>query len=94
MISGTNKYNEIEMHHSIEVKDRAKMIITGVNDVSEFSDNAVKLKTNLGGLMIRGNNLSINKLNTPNGDVEINGSVDFIGYQTKQKGGILTKLLK
>ena len=70
MISGTNKYNEIEMHHSIEVKDRAKMIITGVNDVSEFSDNAVKLKTNLGGLMIRGNNLSINKLNTPNGFTE------------------------
>lgn len=80
--------------HTIELEDRSKMIITGVNDVSEFSESQVKLKTNMGGLTVKGSNLSITRLNTPDGDVEINGSVDFIQYQNKQNGGFLARLLK
>ena len=43
------------------------MSLSGVNDVSEFSDSQVMLKTSMGGLCIKGKNLSINQLNTDTG---------------------------
>ena len=80
--------------HSIELHERSKMILTGVNDVSEFSDDTVKLKTNMGAMTVKGTGLTISKLNTNDGDVEINGSINSIQYQTKQKSGFLESLLK
>lgn len=92
MMSDSKK--DIRLQHTLELHERSKMLITGVNDVSEFSERLVKLKTNMGGLIIKGSNLSITKLNTPNGDVEINGNIDFVQYQNKQNDGFLAKLLK
>ena len=53
-----------EKEHSISLVNRSKMSLSGVNDVSEFSDSQVMLKTSMGGLCIKGKNLSINQLNT------------------------------
>ena len=80
--------------HSVELHERSKMILTGVNDVSEFSDDTVKLKTNMGAMTVKGTGLTISSLNTNDGNVEINGSINSIQYQTKQKGGFLESLLK
>ncbi len=80
--------------HSMELHDRAKMTLTGVTDVSEFSDSAVKLKTNMGAMTVKGEGLTISRLNTNDGDVEINGSINSIQYQTKQKTGFWDSLLK
>ena len=49
-----------EKEHSISLVNRSKMSLSGVNDVSEFSDSQVMLKTSMGGLCIKGKNLSIN----------------------------------
>ena len=80
--------------HSIELHERSKMILTGVNDVSEFSDDTVKLKTNMGAMTVKGTGLTISSLNTNDGNVEINGSINSIQYQVKQKSGFLESLLK
>ena len=80
--------------HSIELHERSKMILTGVNDVSEFSDETVKLKTNMGAMTVKGTGLTISSLNTNDGNVEINGSINSIQYQTKQKNGFFESLLK
>lgn len=85
---------DVKTEHSIELHERSKMILTGVNDVSEFSDEVVKLKTNMGAMTVKGTGLTISKLNTNDGDVEINGSINSIQYQTKQKNGFLESLLK
>ena len=53
-----------EKEHSISLVNRSEMSLSGVNDVSEFSDSQVMLKTSMGGLCIKGKNLSINQLNT------------------------------
>ena len=84
----------INTEHSIELHERSKMMLTGVNDVSEFSDDIVRLKTNMGALTVKGTGLTISKLNTNDGDVEINGSINSIQYQTKQKNGFFESLLK
>ena len=80
--------------HSVELHERSKMILTGVNDVSEFSDDTVKIKTNMGAMTVKGTGLTISSLNTNDGNVEINGSINSIQYQTKQKSGFLESLLK
>ena len=80
--------------HSIELHERSKMTLTGVNDVSEFSEDTVKLKTNMGAMTVKGTGLTISSLNTNDGNVEINGSINSIQYQTKQKSGFLESLLK
>ena len=43
-----------EKEHSISLVNRSKMSLSGVNDVSEFSDSQVMLKTSMGGLCIKG----------------------------------------
>ena len=80
--------------HSVELHERSKMLLTGVNDVSEFSDDIVKLKTNMGAMTVKGTGLTISSLNTNDGNVEINGSINSIQYQTKQKSGFWESLLK
>ena len=42
-----------EKEHSISLVNRSKMSLSGVNDVSEFSDSQVMLKTSMGGLCIK-----------------------------------------
>ncbi len=83
-----------ETGHSVELYERSKMILTGVNDVSEFADDIVKLQTSMGAMTVRGAGLTISRLDTNDGNVEINGSINSIQYQTKQKQGFLESLLK
>ncbi len=90
----TEKKTAVGAPHNLELYNRAKMIIQGVSDVSEFSDTSVKLKSSMGDMLIRGSGLTINRLNTDDGNVEINGAVDLIQYQKKQKDGFLKSLLK
>ncbi|MCD8390702.1 MAG: YabP/YqfC family sporulation protein [Firmicutes bacterium] len=80
--------------HNVEVYDRSRMVISGVNDVSEFSDDIIKLKTTLGEMQVKGSKLSISKLDTAAGEVELNGAIDLIQYSARKKGGFLAGLLK
>ena len=50
-----------EKEHSISLVNRSKMSLSGVIAVSEFSDSQVMMKTSMGGLCIKGKNLSINQ---------------------------------
>lgn len=79
--------------HSISLIDRADMSLTGVTDVREFSDNRISLKTELGGLLIRGKKLNISHLDTDTGVLSINGEIDMIKY-TSSNGGALEGLFK
>ena len=94
MASGKNTEPAPGATHSLELYERSRMVITGVTDVSEFSDDTVKLKTNMGAMTVKGSELTISKLDTNDGDVEINGSINSIQYHTKQKTGFLESLLK
>lgn len=80
--------------HSLSLVNRDKMSLTGVNDVSEFSDTRVVLKTNMGGLCIKGKNLSINQLNTDTGTLDVNGEVQIIQYLNRGKDGFFAGLFK
>ncbi len=80
--------------HSISMLNRANMSLSGVTDVTEFSENRVILKTIMGGLCIKGKKLSISRLNTDTGTLDVNGEIQLIQYTTSAGGGLFTGLFK
>lgn len=71
--------------HTISLENRSKMSLDGVTEVVNFSDLTVELITNMGGLVIKGKNLNISRLNTDTGELNINGDIRHIQYSEKKK---------
>lgn len=82
------------MEHALSLMNRKNMSVSGVVDVSEFSDNQVVLKTSMGGLSIKGKGLTINQLNTQTGTLDVNGEIHTIQYVNKGKDGFFAGLFK
>ncbi len=76
-------------NHKITLSSRKSAIITGVNDVLSFDANEVLLETEQGILMIRGDELHVNRLTLEKGEVDIDGRVDSLTYSdgAYSKGG-------
>lgn len=83
-----------EKEHSISLINRSQMSLSGINDVTEFSENQVILRTNMGGLSIKGKNLSINQLNTDTGRLDVKGEIHQIQYVNRGKDGFFASLFK
>lgn len=80
--------------HAISMINRASMSLTGVSDVAEFSDTRIDMKTCMGGLCVRGKNLTINHLDTDNGTLDINGEIQMIQYTHSGKDSFFAGLFK
>ena len=81
---------------NINMEDRKKMQVTGVENVESFNDNTIILKTINGGMIIKGEGLNINNLNVEDGNVKIQGKINGVNYTSKDvySKGILEKLFK
>ncbi len=85
--------------HNINITSRKNINITGVKKIENFDENEFLLETNMGYLLIKGNNLEIIKLDTYQGDVSIKGKIDSLNYinetNKKQKNeSVFAKLFK
>ena len=93
-----NKEGKEEMNCNLLLESRKKLQITGVLEVIRFNEEDILLNTKLGTLLIKGENLKMNKLDIQAGEVYIVGSIDSFAYSEKHKGksneGILAKLFK
>ena len=85
-------------NHNINITGRKNINITGVKKIDNFDENEFLLETNMGYLLIKGNNLEIIKLDTYQGDVSIKGKIDSLSYSEKdnkkQKESVISKLFK
>ena len=85
--------------HNINIVQRKSINISGVKKIENFDENEFMLETNMGYLLIKGNNLEIIKLDTYQGDVSIKGKIDSLNYletskkQDKQES-VFSKLFK
>ena len=79
------KVTEAPKEHLLELKNRCEMSLTGVSEVINFSDNLVTLRTSCGDLTVRGDGLSMGRLNTETGELYIKGTVSILRY-SKTKG--------
>lgn len=86
---------EAAAKHTIMLEERCSMTLTGVKEVTAFSDNSVVLVTTAGGFTIGGKGLSISRLNTDTGELFVSGEVSLMKYAApKRRGGLLEGLFK
>lgn len=85
--------------HKIALSNRRTCNLTGVIDVLSFDVNEIILETDQGMLMIKGNELHVNRLTLDKGEVDIEGKVDSFTYSEQAGAGgkgesLLTRLFK
>lgn len=66
--------------HKMTLLNRRTCNLTGVNDVLSFDVNEIILETDQGMLMIKGNELHVNRLTLDKGEVDVEGKIDSFTY--------------
>lgn len=85
--------NNFDENHSVIIENREKLTLTGVISVDEFDENVVTLKTTKGDLIIKGENLHIEKLNLDSYELEVKGLIYNFEY-IDIKESFWTKIFK
>jgi sporulation protein YabP len=90
---------QVQRNHKVNLNARSSATITGVKDVLSFDAGEVLLETEMGILMLRGNELHVNRLTLEKGEVDIDGRIDSLTYSdnnTYGKSGesFISKLFK
>ncbi len=67
--------------HSLNIDRRESIVVTGVSDVISFDEETVIGETEMGTLIIRGNNLHVNRINLEGGELAVTGEIDGITYE-------------
>lgn len=81
--------------HSLSVDERKLTKMTGVEEVINYSDTVIDIRTTHGTIVLKGKDLSISKLDTDVGELCINGEINSLQYsKTKQKRSALEGLLR
>lgn len=85
--------------HKLVVNNRKNSMVTGVLDVLSFDLNEILLETEQGMLMVKGNDLHVNRLSVEKGEVDLSGNIDSIAYSStphagKQAESFLAKLFR
>ena len=71
--------------HKLILNNRRTCNLTGVNDVLSFDEKEIILETEQGMLMIKGNDLHVNRLTLDKGEVDVDGRIDSVTY-SEQSG--------
>ena len=86
--------NQMQMPHRLTLNERRQLSMTGVSEVVSFDDTAVVLRTELGTLVIQGQQLQLKTLSLDGGQVVVEGSVSALHYeQNRTAGGWFRRLL-
>lgn len=85
--------------HKISMTNRRSCIVGGVKDVLSFDIHEVLLETEQGMLMIKGDDLHVNRLTLEKGEVDIDGRIDSLTYSdvaasNHKNESLLTRLFR
>ena len=84
-----------EAAHHILLEGREQLTVSGVEEVESFDENTIVMSTVKGTLVVRGEDLHIEKLSLDGGDMKVEGSVDSLTYEDDRRGrgGLLSRRL-
>ncbi|CEP91937.1 spore protein [[Clostridium] sordellii] len=68
------------MEHSIGLKDRSSLTISGVEHIYSFSDKKVEIRTTCGDMFVDGENLDMSKLSIDEKVITVTGTINGIVY--------------
>ena len=85
-----------DMPHNIIMENRTKLNISGVENAESYNESEVVLHTSKGILIVRGECLSLSKLNLDSGEITVNGHIVTLEYVEPKKSGtsLLGKLFR
>lgn len=85
-----------EAPHHILLEGREQLSVSGVEEVESFDENTIVMSTSHGVLVVRGEDLHIEKLSLDGGDLKVEGMVDSLSYeeQGRERVGFLARLLR
>ena len=86
--------------HKVLLANRKSANFSGVLDVLSFDVNEILLETEQGMLLIKGNDLHVNRLSLEKGEIDISGRIDSLMYSDvakksgKQNESLLSRLFR
>ena len=82
--------------HHVILEGRASLSVSGVEEVESFDEHAIVMRTAQGTLVVRGEELHIEKLSLDGGDLRVEGMVDSLTYEDDGgvRGGFLARLFR
>ncbi|MBE6572202.1 MAG: sporulation protein YabP [Ruminococcaceae bacterium] len=80
--------------HSISLKERKSMTLTGVSEIISFDESCVSLDVSDHQLNIYGSSLHIDSFSNDSGDVAVSGIIDSIVYSGKTQASYRKGILK
>lgn len=83
-----------QQSHRLTLENRNGGAITGVLDVVSFDEKEILLNTQLGKLMIKGEQLHVKRLLLEKGEADIEGRVDSLTYLSKSTERAEESLIK
>lgn len=85
-----------ESPHHILLEGREQLSVSGVEEVESFDENTIVMSTSRGVLVVRGEDLHIEKLSLDGGDLKVEGLVDSLSYEEegRERVGFLARLLR
>lgn len=83
--------------HSLTLRDRKSAEFSGVEDVRAFDEHEIVLVTEMGTLLVRGQNLQVKSLVLEKGIALVEGEIDGLLYSAKvsrsaSKGSTIRRL--
>lgn len=75
-----------EAAHHIILEEREQLSVSGVEEVESFDENTIVMLTNRGTLIVRGEELHIEKLSLDGGDLKVEGTIDSLTYEDSGRG--------
>ncbi|RDY26642.1 sporulation protein YabP [Romboutsia weinsteinii] len=73
------------MEHSISLKERSNLVISGVEHIYSFNDTKVEVRTSAGEMIIEGENLDMSKLSLDENVISVDGTINSIVYAKAKK---------
>lgn len=70
--------------HKVYINARKTAVLSGVLDVLSFDAKEVYLETEQGILLIRGDELHVNRLSLEKGEVDVDGRIDSFAYSEQE----------
>jgi len=83
----------MDLPHKLTLNERSQLTMTGVMEVLRFEDTSVVLRTQLGNLVIQGQQLQLRELSREAGQMAVEGHISALYYEEPQQGGWLRRLL-
>lgn len=82
--------------HHIILEEREALAVSGVEEVESFDENTIVMYTSKGTLVVRGEELHIEKLSLDGGDLKVEGAIDALTYEDggRERGGFLSRLFR